>query len=144
MKHVSHLLEAKGQPVWFLPPNATVYKAIDQMAQKGIGALLVMEGEHLIGIISERDYVREVILKGKAAQETKIREIMSYPVHCARPELTVERAMALMTERSVRHLPVVVADRVVGVISMGDVVRGIIEDKQCYIQQLTNYVTGSR
>ena len=144
MQHVSHLLDAKGRDVWSLPPDATVYEAIDQMAQKGVGALLVMEGEQLIGIVSERDYAREVILKGKASEETKVREIMSYPVHCARPELTVEQTMALMTEKSVRHLPVVVAERVVGVISIGDVVRGIIEDKQFHIRQLTNYVTGSR
>ena len=144
MQHVSHLLDAKGRDVWSLPPDATVYEAIDQMAQKGVGALLVMEGEQLIGIVSERDYAREVILKGKASKETKVREIMSYPVHCARPELTVEQTMALMTEKSVRHLPVVVAERVVGVISIGDVVRGIIEDKQFHIRQLTNYVTGSR
>ncbi len=144
MKHVSHLLNAKGRDVWSLSPDATVYEAIDQMAQKGVGALLVMEGEQLVGIVSERDYARKVILKGKASEETQVREIMSYPVICAHPELTVEQTMALMTDNSVRHLPVVVAERVVGVISIGDVVRGIIEDKQFYIQQMTNYVTGSR
>ncbi len=144
MKQVSHLLNVKGRDVWSLPPDATVYEAIDQMAQKEVGALLVMEGEQLVGIVSERDYARKVILEGKASKETQVREIMSYPVICARPELTVEQTMALMTEKSVRHLPVVVADKVVGVISIGDVVRGIIEDKEFHIQQLTNYVTGSR
>ncbi len=113
MKQVSDLLNHKGRDIWFLPPNATVYEAIDQMAQKGVGALLVMEGEHVVGIVSERDYARKVILKGKASREIRVNEIMSHPVFYARPELTVEQTMALMTEKRVRHLPVVVAERVV-------------------------------
>ncbi len=125
-----------------MTPDATVYEAIEQMAEKGVGALLVMEGERLVGIISERDYARKVILKGKASRKTKVREIMSHPVICARPELTVEQTMALMTEKRVRHLPVVVEKKVVGVISIGDVVRGIIEDDKFEIEQLTNYITG--
>ncbi len=143
MKNVSHLLNVKGQEVWSLAPDATVYEAIDQMAQKGIGALLVMEGERLLGIVSERDYARKVILKGKSSRETQVREIMSHPVICARPGLTVEETMAIMTEKRVRHLPVVVEERVVGVISIGDVVRGIIDDKEFTIEQLTNYIDGS-
>ena len=139
---ISDLLKHKGRDVWSLTPDATVYDAIDQMAQKGCGALLVMDGDRLVGIVSERDYARKVILKGKASRETLVREIMSYPVVCAPPELTVEETMAIMTEKRVRHLPVVVDDRVVGVISIGDVVRGIIEDKEFHIQQLTNYITG--
>lgn len=138
---VSDLLNHKGRDIWFLSPDATVYEAIDQMAQKGVGALLVMEGERLVGIISERDYARKVILKGKASRETLVREIMTQPVICACPEFTVEQTMALMTDKRVRHLPVVVEERVVGVISIGDVVRGIIDDKEFYIQQLTNYIT---
>ena len=141
MKRVCDLLNDKGREVWFLTPDATVYEAIDQMAQKGVGALLVMEGERLVGIISERDYARKVILKGKASREIQVREIMSYPVICVPPELTVEQTMALMTDNHVRHLPVVVAETVVGVISIGDVVRGIIDDKEFYIQQLTTYIT---
>jgi CBS domain-containing protein len=141
MTRVSDLLKHKGRDIWSLTPDATVYEAIDQMAQKGVGALLVMEGERLVGIISERDYARKVILKGKASQETLVREIMSCPVICVRPEFTIEETMGLMTEKRVRHLPVVLEDRVVGVISIGDVVRGIIEDKEFYIQQLTNYIT---
>ncbi len=144
MNKVSDLLKHKGRGIWSLPPDATVYEAIDQMAQKGVGALLVMEGEQLVGIVSERDYARKVILKGKASKETQVREIMSHPVICARPELTVEEAMAIMTDKHVRHLPVVVEEKVVGVISIGDVVRGIIEDKEFHIQQLTNYITGDR
>ena len=100
-----------------------------------------MEGERLVGIVSERDYARKVILKGKASRETRVGEIMSHPVICARPELTVEETMALMTDKHIRHLPVVVEEKVVGVISIGDVVRGIIEDHEFHIQQLTNYIT---
>ena len=141
MKRVCDLLDGKGQDIWFLAPDATVYEAIEQMAQKGCGALLVMESNRLVGIISERDYARKVILKGKSSREIEVREIMSYPVICISPELTVEQTMALMTEKHVRHLPVVVDETVVGVISIGDVVRGIIEDKEFYIQQLTSYIT---
>ncbi len=142
MKNVSHLLNVKGRDVWSLPPNASVYEAIEQMAEKGVGALLVMEGERLVGIVSERDYARKVILKGKASRETRVGEIMSHPVICARPELTVEETMALMTDKRIRHLPVVVEEKVVGVISIGDVVRGIIDDREFQIQQLRTYITG--
>ncbi len=142
MKRVSDLLDDKGRDVWSLTPDATVYEAIDQMAQKGVGALLVMEGEQLVGIVSERDYARKVILKGKSSRETRVSEIMSHPVYYARPELTVEQTMALMTDNRVRHLPVMVGERVVGVISIGDVVRAIIDDREFEIQQLTHYITG--
>jgi CBS domain-containing protein len=138
---VCDLLDAKGRDIWFLPPDATVYEAIDQMAQKGVGALLVLDGQRLAGIVSERDYARKVILKGKSSREIYVREIMSYPVICVSPELTIENTMALMTEKRVRHLPVVVGEKVVGVISIGDVVRAIIEEKEFHIQQLTTYIT---
>lgn len=141
MKRVCDLLHDKGRDVWSLTPDATVYEAIDQMARKGVGALLVMESERLVGIVSERDYARKVILKGKASREIQVREIMSHPVICVTPEMTVEQTMALMTDKHVRHLPVVVEETVVGVISIGDVVRAIIEDKEFYIQQLTTYIT---
>jgi CBS domain-containing protein len=122
-------------------PDSTVYDAIDQMAEKGVGALLVMEGKRLVGIVSERDYARKVILKGKASREIQVREIMSHPVICACLDLTIEQTMALMTDNHVRHLPVLVEETVVGVISIGDVVRAMIEDKEFYIQQLTTYIT---
>ncbi len=141
MTMVLHLLNNKGRDVWSLSPDASVYEAIDQMAQRGIGALLVMEGEKLVGIVSERDYARKVILKGKASRETQVHEIMSHPVICVNPESTVEQTMALMTEKRVRHLSVVADEKVVGVISIGDVVRGIIEDSQSQIEQLTKYIT---
>jgi CBS domain-containing protein len=140
MKRVCDLLECKGRGIWSLAPEATVYEAIDQMAPKACGALLVLEGKRLVGIVSERDYARKVILKGKSSRDTQVREIMSYPVICIHPEMTVEQTMALMTEKHVRHLPVVVEETVVGVISIGDVVRGIIDEKEFYIQQLTTYI----
>jgi len=143
MKQISDLLRHKGRAVWSLSPDATVYEAIDQMAQKEVGALLVMEGEKLVGIISERDYARKVFLNGKSSKETPVREIMSYPVVCASPELTVEQTMTLLTEKRIRHLPVVIGEKVVGVISIGDVVRGMIDDRNFHIDQLTKYVTGS-
>jgi CBS domain-containing protein len=141
MKRVCDLLNSKGGAVWSLTPEATVYEAIDQLSEKGVGALLVMEGKRLVGIVSERDYARKVILKGKASRETYVWEIMSQPVICVPPECTVEQTMALMTEKRVRHLPVVEDETVVGVISIGDVVRAIIEEKEYYIQQLTSYIT---
>jgi CBS domain-containing protein len=143
MKRVSDLLNEKGRHIWSLSPDATVYEAIDQMAERGVGALLVIDGNRLVGIVSERDYARKVILKGKASRETQVREIMSHPVICARPDLTVEQTMALMTEKRVRHLPVVVDETVIGVISIGDVVRGIIEDNEFHIRHLTAYITAS-
>ena len=142
MKLVSQILKGKGGDVWSLGPDATVYEAIEKMAEKGIGALLVMEGERLVGILSERDYARKVILKGKASRETRVREIMTYPVICARPELTVEETMAIMTNKHIRHLPVVVDEKVVGMISLGDVVKGIIDEHEFTIEQLTDYISG--
>jgi CBS domain-containing protein len=141
MKRIWDLLNDKGRHIWSLDPDATVYEAIEQMAEKGVGALLVMDGKRLVGIVSERDYARKVILKGKSSREIQVREIMSHPVICACLDLSIEQTMALMTENRVRHLPVVFEETVVGVISIGDVVRAIIEDKEFYIQQLTTYIT---
>ena len=142
MQRVSDLLNHKGRDIWSLTPDATVFQALEEMALKRVGALLVMEGERLVGIFSERDYARKVVLEGKSSRKTRIREIMSHSVVCARPELTVAESMALMTEKRVRHLPVVVEKRVVGVISIGDVVRSLIEDQEVHIQELTDYITG--
>ena len=143
MIRICDLLNDKGRAIWSLHPDATVYEAIEQMAEKSVGALLVMEGEQLVGIVSERDYARKVILKGKASRETAVREIMSYPVVSVAPELTIQQTMTLMTEKRIRHLPVLVNERVVGVISIGDVVRSIIEEKEFYIQQLTSYIASA-
>jgi CBS domain-containing protein len=143
MIRICDLLNDKGRAIWSIHPDATVYEAIEQMAEKTVGALLVMEGEQLVGIVSERDYARKVILKGKASRETAVREIMSYPVVSVAPELTIQQTMTLMTEKRIRHLPVLVNERVVGVISIGDVVRSIIEEKEFYIQQLTSYIASA-
>jgi CBS domain-containing protein len=143
MKQICDLLRDKGRDVWSLTPDTTVYDAIDQMAQKEVGALLVMEDGRLVGIVSERDYARKVILKGRASRETLVREIMSSPVITVSPEFSVEQTMALMTEKRIRHLPVVTAAQVVGVISIGDVLRGMMDEKEFHIQQLTKYVTNS-
>jgi len=141
MKRVCDLLDGKGRAIWSLSPDATVYEAIDEMAQKGCGALLVLEGQRLVGIVSERDYARKVILKGKSSREIAVREIMSHPVISIDPEMTIEQTMAVMTERRVRHLPVVVDETIVGVISIGDVVRALMAEQQYHIQQLTTYIT---
>src|ERR1051326_6641954 len=117
MKRVCDLLEDKGRAIWSLAPDATVYEAIDVMAQKGVGALLVMEGDRLVGIVSERDYARKVILKGKLSREIQVSEIMSQPVICVPPESTLEQTMTIMSDHHVRHLPVMDEDMVVGVIS---------------------------
>ena len=108
MKRIHELLNGKGRDIWSVHPDATVYEAIEQMAEKSVGALLVMVGKQLCGIVSERDYARKVILQGKSSRETSVREIMSHPVICIPPELTVNQTMTLMTERRVRHLPVVI------------------------------------
>jgi CBS domain-containing protein len=141
MTRVSDLLRTKGRHIWSILPNATVYDAIEEMADKSVGALLVMEDDNLVGIVSERDYARKVILRGKSSKETQVREIMSCPVICVSPEMLIEQTMALMTEKRVRHLPVITGETIAGVISVGDVIRAIVEEKEFYIQQLTAYIT---
>jgi CBS domain-containing protein len=133
-----HLLEVKGPDVWSIGPNATVYDALRMMADKGVGALLVMEDEKLVGIISERDYARKVILVGKTSKDTLVREIMSSKLFTIHPDQTVEEAMELMTNHHVRHLPVVVDDKVFGVISIGDVVKNIIYRQREMIKNLSS------
>jgi len=141
MTRICDLLGAKGRDIWAVRPDSTVYEAIEEMAEKGVGALLVMDDKELVGIISERDYARKVILKGKSSREIEVREIMSHPVIYVTPEFTIEQTMALMTGKRIRHLPVMVEETVVGVISIGDVIRGIIQEKEFHIQQLTAYIT---
>lgn len=132
-----HLLEVKGPDVWSIAPNATVYDALRMMADKQVGALLVMEGDKLVGIISERDYARKVILVGKTSRDTLVSEIMSTKLFTIHPDQTVEEAMELMTNHHVRHLPVVVDDKVYGVISIGDVVKNIIFRQRETIKNLS-------
>jgi CBS domain-containing protein len=141
MKTVRDLLEQKGRKVWSVGPDSTVYDALRLMAEKDIGAVLVVSGEELVGVLSERDYARQVVLKGKASRDTPVREIMTSRVIYIRPEQTLEDCMALMTDKHVRHLPVVVGGRIEGLLSIGDVVKAVISEKQFLIQQLENYIT---
>ena len=142
MKTVTQLLRTKGQQVLSVAPDIPVFEALEVMADKNVGALLVVEDERLVGVFSERDYARKVILKGKSSKDTPVREIMSSHVLYVRPEQTIEDCMALMTDKRVRHLPVMEEERLVGVISIGDVVKAIIAEQEFMIEQLQNYITG--
>ena len=142
MKTVRDLLKTKGSDIWSVPAEATVYETLGLMAEKGVGALLVLQAGRLIGIISERDYARKVELQGKSSRETAVGEIMTVKVVYVKPQHTVAECMALMTDKRIRHLPVMDDDQLVGVISIGDVVKAIISDQEFTIQQLENYITG--
>lgn len=143
MSHVSDLLAHKGTEVWSIGPANSVYQAIEMMALKGIGALTVLSDEsHLIGIVSERDYARKIILLGKASQQTPVSEIMTTKVIYVPPDEQVSNCLALMTEKRVRHLPVMENDRLIGVISMGDLVKSIIDEQSYTIEQLERYIKG--
>ncbi len=144
MKTVKQILDEKGHTAWQVTPDSFVYDALKLMADKGIGALLVVEGGKLVGVISERDYARKVILKGKSSLDTPVKDIMTRDVVWVRPEQSVEECMALVTEKRVRHLPVLVDDQVVGVISIGDLVKAVIDEKDFVIKQLESYITGNR
>lgn len=144
MATVSSLLRSKGQEVWSVSPDTTVFDALKLMAEKNIGAVLVMDGEELVGIISERDYARKVILMGKSSKDTLASEIMTPRVLCVPADKGIRECMALMTEKRIRHLPVLAHDgHVTGVISIGDVVGAIIADQEFTIAQLEHYIAGS-
>ena len=140
MKTVEQMLGDKAQRLLSVAPDATVYDALKMMAEHEIGALVVLDGERLVGIFSERDYARKVILFGKASKETLVREIMTDKVLCVRPDQTVDQCMALMTDKRVRHLPVLDHKKVIGVISIGDVVKEVISEQRFMIEQLENYI----
>lgn len=139
---ISSLLHHKGGAVWSIAPEATVYEAIKLMADKNIGSLLVMSGAKLVGIFTERDYTRKIALQGKTSRETKVREIMPNNVISVTPDDSVEDCMRLMTENRVRHLPVVSNDKVIGVISIGDLVNWIISTQNAAIEQMEQYIAG--
>jgi CBS domain-containing protein len=139
---VKQVLDGKGHDVLSINADASVYDAIKVMADKEVGSLLVTDGGKPVGLISERDYARKVILQGRSSKQTAIREIMAARVPVAHPGQDIEECMAIMTERRVRHLPVVEGDDVVGIISIGDLVKAVIADQQFIIEQLERYITG--
>jgi CBS domain-containing protein len=136
------VLKSKGANVWSVPPGVSVYDAIAIMSERQIGALPVIEAAKLVGIVSERDYARKVILKGRSSKETQVKEIMTSPVIYATPQETVDECMRIMTANHVRHLPMVEGGRVVGIVSIGDLVRWIISSQADTIHQLHSYITG--
>jgi len=140
---IDSVLRLKGSQIWSVAPTATVYEAIEKMSAKGVGALLVLEDGHLAGIISERDYARKVILRDRSSKQTQVREIMTSPVVTATPLHSVEECMRTMTEYRVRHLPVVDRDKVVGIISIGDLVNWIISAHEETIGHLQSYIAGN-
>ena len=139
---VRHLLEQKGRNVWMIRPDATVFDALAKMAEKDVGSLVVMDGEKLVGIVTERHYSRNVILKGKKSPTTVVSDIMERDVIHVRPEQSVELCMALMTEKRVRHLPVLEGQTVVGIVSIGDLLKSIISKQKFVIDELEHYIHG--
>jgi CBS domain-containing protein len=139
---VNRLLETKGHDIWSISPDALVFEALRLMAEKNVGALLVTEDEKIVGIISERDYARKIILKGKRSANTLVREIMTHRVISVTADQSIEYCMELMTEKRIRHLPVFTGEQLLGIISIGDVVKAIISEQEFVIEQLENYIAG--
>jgi CBS domain-containing protein len=142
MYTVGQLLEAKGGSVWSIAPEASVYAALQLMAEKNVGAVLVIQDDKVVGIFSERDYARKVILQGRTSKTSKVGQIMTREVLYVGPDATIENCMALMTAKRTRHLPVMDNNRLVGIISIGDVVKEIISDREFTIRELEKYITG--
>ena len=136
------LLEHKGREIWTIPPTATVYQAIQMMAEKNIGALPVLEGTKLVGIISERDYMRKVALHGKSSKETPVGDIMVKDLVTVGPDQTVSNCLEIITEHRIRHLPVVDGEELLGIVSIGDLVKWIIATQRMTIEQLNAYISG--
>ena len=144
MKTVKDILGAKGSKVYSISPDATVYEALNRMAEKNVGSMLVFEGKNLLGLISERDYSRKTILKGRLSKDTAVREIMTTSVVSVHPDDDIEECMELFTDKRVRHLPVIEKGKVVGIVSIGDIVKSIIDYKEFIIEELENYIKGKR
>ena len=145
MKSAAQVLKAKPrQTVETVAPSTSVFDAVKLMAEKNIGALLVMENVSIVGIITERDYARKIVLMGRSSKQTPVGDIMSFPVMVVRPEQTNEECMALMTDNRLRHLPVVDKDKLIGLISIGDLVKDIISEQKFIIEQLEHYIAGDR
>lgn len=141
MQTVKQVIEHKGTQIWSIRPDDSVYKAIELMAEKGIGALIVMQQGVVVGIVSERDYARKVILKGRSSKETQVKDIMTEPVIHAKPDSDIQDCMSLMTQNRIRHLPIMKEGNLLGMISIGDLVRATIADQQYLIEQLESYIT---
>jgi len=142
MKKVSQILAAKDRDIWSIAPDATVYDAIHLLAEKEIGALLVIDNGKLVGVVSERDYARQIILKGKSSRETQVRDIMTTDVVTTAPDQETAECMALMTDKRIRHLPVLENGKLVGMLSIGDLIRSIIAEQQTTINDLAKYISG--
>lgn len=142
MKKVKALIQGRGQ-VWSVAPGDTVLRALEVLAEKGVGALLVMDGENLVGIVSERDYARKIALRGKTSLETRVADIMVEDVLYVTPEQTTDDCMALMSSKRIRHLPVLEQRKVVGMLSIGDLVKNLLEEQKNTIEQLEQYIRGS-
>ena len=142
MKLVKHLLDSKGREIISIVEEASVYDAVKLMADRGVGSLLVMDGDELKGIVTERDYARKVIIKGRSSESTQVREIMTTDLVTTTSAQTVNECMTIMSERRIRHLPVMSGREVVGMISIGDLVKAIISDQQEEIEQLEHYISG--
>jgi CBS domain-containing protein len=143
MTTIGQLLKTKGNEIWSIAPQATIYEALQVMSDKDVGALLVVHKGNVVGIFSERDYARKLILKGKFSKDTSVEELMTRKVLYVGPESTIEDCMALMTAKSVRHLPILKNERLIGIVTLGDVVKQIISDQEFTIHQLENYISGS-
>ncbi len=142
MKTVKHILDAKGSDVFSVAPSDTVYDAVKNMAEKSVGALIVLDGEKLVGIVTERDYARKLVLEGRSSRDTSVADVMTRKILCVTPDRTVDECMALMTDKRARHLPVLDHKRVVGVVSIGDLVKAVISEQQILIDQLQHYIAG--
>jgi CBS domain-containing protein len=142
MRRIKRILETKGHDIWSIEPSATVYEAVHLLAEKKIGALLVMKKDQLVGIFSERDYARQIILKDRSSEATRVEEIMTDKVVHVQPNDEIVDCMALMTEHRIRHLPVIDKKKVVGMISIGDLVRAVIAEQQSTINDLEKYISG--
>ncbi len=139
---VKQILDEKGRQAWTIAPDAKVFDALKLMAEKGIGALVAVEGGRVVGILSERDYARKIALLGRFSQDTPVKDIMTTQVYGVHPSATAEECLALMTDRRIRHLPVLEKDKLAGVISIGDVVKAVMSAQKVTIQQLENYIMG--